>query len=299
MRQRSFLLLFITFATFACFTYYAADMCLRDMPRCFGRTEQEMGNAEKAPFRYRLLEPAIRSWLVPDGNEENTVAAMVIVQGVLLAGVMPSLFTWLRRSTNDDRAMLGVALLAIVMISAFHLWFLQTSIMFEMLFVLLALLCIKRWRVLAVLTLIASTNRETALLIPAVYLAWHGRTVLRQALELLAIWAVTTAAIHLARGSAEHMLGIVGTLQYNIGDLATGGIPAALVIAPLFLAFVYSYRNAPLEYKRLAVVGAVYLAAVVGGGAWGEVQRLCLPALPLLLPMVFTREGFKPSPNPA
>ena len=137
----------------------------------------------------------------------------------------------------------------------------------------------------ALLTALASTNRETSLLLVFLYAAHYGRQSLKPSLLLLAIWALVTASIHLAVGPYLHMLGLENTLLYNLSNLPDTLI-SNLPLLPLAWLAVAGYRGAPSVLQRLAWVALGYMVAIAVGASWSEVQRLCLPLLPLILPLI-------------
>lgn len=136
----------------------------------------------------------------------------------------------------------------------------------------------------ATLVALAATNRETSLVLVFCYLAYYP-TRWRQAAFLALVWGTVTLAIHVGQGSAEHMLGLMGTFQYNLNTLPDALFTNVLLI-PLWIAAGIGYRRATGVLKRLAWVALLYMAAIVIGGAWSEMQRLALPVVILIIPLI-------------
>jgi hypothetical protein len=136
----------------------------------------------------------------------------------------------------------------------------------------------------AALVIIASLNRETGLLLVFLHAAYFPARWLQTAL-LAAVWGMVTLAIHLALGNADHVLGLVGTLQYNL-DTLPDVIFANAPLIPLLLLVLMSYRHASNRAKRLLWITLGYVAAILVGGAWSETQRLILPVIPLIIPLI-------------
>lgn len=294
MKQRYLLLFFLFLVTTACYTYYAATDCIHTPEYCFAITAKVIADNQKAPGRYRLLEDALKSAIAPDGNQEATILGVCILQGVILAFTLPCLFLWLKRWSNDDRAMIGVMVYALVLVAAFHLWFLALAVPIEVLCILLLLLWIDRpiwW--LVPLVVITSLTRETAVVLVGIYVAWYWRELrtdrsnLVNAVILFAVYAGITGAIHIVKGSADHMLGFMGTLEYNVSGFVRGGLFINVILSPIYYLIWRGYRIAPPPLRRLAIVGTVYTVAIIGGAAWTEMGRLMLPVLILTLPMIF------------
>lgn len=143
------------------------------------------------------------------------------------------------------------------------------------------------------LTIIASLNRETALIVPALVWAFYGFTAWRKLVVLTLVYAAVTIGLHIVLGSAPHMLGLEGTLIYNLQTIGDG-LVINLVLLPLWAVFAMRFRYAPPILKRFAIVGVLYLAAIIVGGAWNEILRLGLPVIVLLLPIVL--RGYHETP---
>lgn len=125
-----------------------------------------------APFRYRVVAPAIQWTLTPQPNATQALMIDAIVHAVLVALLIPALFVWLKRWMTSDRAMIGVFIVALVFMLSFgYYWPFGTTII-EMVLLVWTLVFIHRFRVVVLLMIVATLNRETALLIPFVYLAF-------------------------------------------------------------------------------------------------------------------------------
>lgn len=141
----------------------------------------------------------------------------------------------------------------------------------------------------AALIVLASLNRETGLLLVFCYAAFFPRRYGQIALLAL-VWAAVTGALHLVLGDAPHVLGVAGTLDYNLLNLPDGSFTNALLI-PLVIILGLAYRAAPPLLRRLVWVAGLYLVAIAVGAAWNEMFRLVLPIVPLLLPVIVTEAG--------
>lgn len=137
----------------------------------------------------------------------------------------------------------------------------------------------------AALIVAASLNRETGGILVALYIAYflpEWRFHWRRFLLLAMIWAAIQASIHLALGPAPHMLGLAGTLRYNL-DYLPDAIFANLPFIPLLLLALRNFRHMSALRKRLMAIVVLYLVAIGVGAAWNETERLILPVLPLVL----------------
>lgn len=274
-------LAFLIIAVSLGFLYFVAPVCAQNPVTCFGNPQ-----TATAPGVYRLLQPAIENLLAPQATKAELLLADTWLQMVIVALALPALFTWLRRWGSAEAAIQGVFVFAVVWILAQHYWYRSLNASLEILFMVGALILIERgWLWIAVLMVLASFNRETGILLASLYAAYYWREKTRESIALVLIWTVITAGIHIVIGTYPHMLGLSGTLFYNLNNLPDAVI-ANLLLAPLVIATALGYRHAPTRLQRLTLVSLVYVAAVFVGGAWGESQRLLLPVLPLVLPVM-------------
>lgn len=239
--------------------------------------------ATDAPFRYRVVAPAIQWTLTPTPNPTQALAIDAIVHAVWVALLLPALYSWLKRWMSSDRAIIGVLIVALVFMLSFgYYWPFGTTII-EMVLLVWTLNFIHRFRVVVLLLIVATLNRETALLIPFVYVAFFPDQW-RRAGFLVTLYAVITLALHVILGPAPHIFGLQYTFELNIEKL-----PQALMynapFLPLWILVISRYRAAPTVLKRLAWIALVYGIAVLGGAMWAEI-RVLLPLFPLLLPAI-------------
>lgn len=145
----------------------------------------------------------------------------------------------------------------------------------------------------AALVIFASMNRETGGVLVALYAATflNKRHCYWQRFLLLAFcWGAVQAALHWALGSSEHVLGLVGTFQYNLAFLPDA-IFANVALLPLIVLVLWGYRRASALDRHYAWVAALYGLAIAVGGAWNESNRLILPIFPLVLPILLYNDG--------
>lgn len=286
--QRFLILFFITIALFVGYFQISIPMCLNDYAGCIGYPVTPTPPTP-APGRYRPLWPAVESWIAPAvaQSDPHILIVDMLLEFLCITITVPALYSWLKRWGDPDRAILGVGIFAIVNLAAYHLFFRGGGIPVEVALVCLALAFIDHsWLVFIPLVVIGAFNRETSLVIVALYAAYHWRPHWRQAVVLAVIWVVITAGLHIVLGPAEHQVGgLIGTFEYNLSTFADGGLSNLLFI-PLFISVMLGYRRAPVVFKRFVWVCAVYALAIVTYGAWQESQRLVLPMLPLLIPMM-------------
>lgn len=274
------LLVYLILMVSAAYLYIAIPSCLQY--DCFG----DVNAASLAPFKYRVLQPLLEG-MFSDGSQARLLFVDTVLQAILTAFTLTGLYVWLKRITTPARATGGVLIFAFAWVCSFAYYFRSLGTSIELgLLVWFLVLIEKRLIGLVALVILASLNRETALLLPFIYFAlrWREGGIVRYSL-LIIVYVLTTFALHIALGSADHMLGLQGTFEYNLQYLDSG-LFAAFLVLPLLAIVVLQYRASSPAYRRLAWVAGGYLAAVLIGGAWNEMLRLSLPALVLTLPIV-------------
>lgn len=282
-RQQTALIAFLVIALSTGFLLFVVPDCIRMHPAaCLGTPDSK----PLAPFVYRLLPPALDNLIAPNASSTHLLFVDMFIHAVCVAFTLPLLYRWLKLWSSADRALIGVMVFSIVYLMAYHYYFRSIGTSLEILSVVIALNLLKRsWFMWLPLIVLAAFNRETSLLLVAIYAMWNGWSQWFESLVMLLVWGAVTAAIHLIVGSYPHQLGLLGTLSYNIGN-----IPEALVantlLLPLGILAVLGYSHAPVLLKRFSWLAVVYVLAIAVGAAWNESHRLVLPCLPLLIPVI-------------
>lgn len=299
MNRRILILSFIILALIVGFFQIAVPICLHERAGCLGYPVTPPPPLT-APGKYRILWPAIETLIAPTvgQSDPNILLVDTLLEVVCIVITIPALYAWLKRWMNVDRTMIGVIVFATINLVAYHWFFRGGGIPIEAALVCLALAWINRsWWLFIPLVVIGALNRETSLVIPAIYVAYHWRANWRQAVVLAVIWATITLALHVILGGAEHQTGgLTGTLEFNLGTLSNV-LVTNLIFAPLAIAVVISYRSASPILKRFVWVAVVYLAAIAVGGALEESNRLVLPMLPLIIPLLLSSPASETSPS--
>ncbi len=284
--------------TTASFLNDVLSNCTSEPDPCYKIDQQVLSNTAQSPYRYRVLAPALMSIGASPTNHWAWFSAGLTIHILCFVIIYASLYTWLRSQVGDVKSYIGLCIMALMMIFAFHRYYLTPTSMIEVALLCLMLVTLQRWWLVVGLIILASFNRETGLLLIAVYSVYRTPLELRRAGVLVVIWAVITAALHLTLGAAPHVLGLVGTLQANMARIGQG-IFINLLILPLWIMAVKGYRkSSSTQYKRLAWVALIYMVAVAVGGMLDEVGRMALPAVVLVLPLVLENAPmFVPQPR--
>lgn len=294
IRLPAFYLAFATLAMGVGYLYAVTQSCVTGGVECFNQPLPVTG---VAPFRYRLLAPALQSLIAPNVPEFTALMVDATIHTLLVAILLPSLFLWLHRWVSYDRAVTGILILAMCFTIAFNFYLPFGTTIIELVLLTVMLACIDRSFLIVVgLVILDSFNRETSLLLVAVYGVWHGWAGKNRTLTLFAIWAAITVGLHVWLGPAPHIYGLAGTFEINIGALSRSLIYNAPFVV-LWILTIKQYPKSQPKLKRLTWVALVYAASVVVGAAWSEV-RLLLPILPLVMPVMLRDETLETTDIP-
>jgi len=260
--------------------------CNFDPTPCYDLDAQIINHTALAPFRYRVLAPALMSLVAWPDQHGAWFSAGLVVHVLAFVIIYTTLYMRLRSEVGKAKALIGLCVMAVMLMFAFNRYFLTPTSIIEV-----ALLCLLlvTWRMswtVPVLVTLASFNRETGLLLVAVYAVLAGKAGIKRGLLLLALWAVITAGLHVGLGAAPHVQGFEGTLKINLTHLGHG-LLINLVMLPLWILAYISYRKRRHSIDRhLAEIALLYMGAVFVGGILDESARMALPAIVLVLPLV-------------
>ncbi len=237
-----------------------------------------------SPYRYRLLNfvlPALFVGTTP--TEGQLMFNSLALHTAVFIAIYSGLYIWLKRWSDENRAMVGVFMFVAFLPLAFHIYAILIASILEVALLLWMLILIDRYKWVALIVAVAVFNRETSAFLVLAYIATYPREWRRWG-GLVLIYTVITAGLHLWLGYAPHVLGLLGTIQYNIQTIANAAFVNALLL-PLWILVVVNYRCAPTVLKRLCWVALLYAGSVVVGGSWEE-SRLLMILFPFVLPVV-------------
>jgi hypothetical protein len=257
----------------------------------------------QAPIRYRVLvpmalEPVIAAAATSVARETAFTAVYAAYYAAALFAIVLTLFVYTRRWFSDEQALAGALLVACtVPIALRYHTFAPWSLLEPALLTLgLTWIAERRDERILPLTIVASLNRETALLIPLALAidALHDRPWPTRRLAIGAAGIAASLAIFLglrwARGWAPPLVTIADVWAMNV---STAGIKTAIPAVALFLGVTgwwlaaRGLRRMPAVARRMLWLGAIYLPAYLLFGYWYEV-RLLMPLYPVLLPTVLS-----------
>jgi len=158
---------------------------------------------------------------------------------------------------------------------------------------------------LAGLVLLAAFNRETAVFIPALYLAirgGEGRAEWTWAGLYFAIWATVFLGLRSTLGAAPHVITLAESLRYDFTPkaLALTALNLPLFLGPVPIFAALGYRGADRFLQRASWIVPLYVLTVYTFAYWLEV-RLLMSMYALVIPlawhwlMSFDRDEASPS----
>ncbi len=284
------IIIFLVLITSGNFLYSVLPSCNINREGCYANDQAILDHSADAPYRYRILAPYAMSLVSSPTNEGAWFMVALVIHAASFAVIYTALYKWLRRWGSDGSALAGLILMALLLAYAFHQYPLSPNSIIELALICATLALSKRFWLVAAMVIFASLNRETGVLLVAIYALlnmadYRQRGFYLRVAALAGIWSVITAVLHITLGTAPHVLGVTGTLQANIDNLPQALI-INLILLPLWIIAVIGYRHSPIMLKRLGWLAGAYLVSALVGGLWGEMGRLSLPAIPLILPFV-------------
>ncbi|MDR6218475.1 hypothetical protein [Deinococcus soli (ex Cha et al. 2016)] len=274
---------------------YTLQVIMPGLPTAAAMHAQILLHTADSPYRYRLLTPTLidtLSSLLPTSPSTALITATAAVAFAGFAATLAGTYRITRLFAARPAALSAVMIAALALLPGLRDHYYQPWSLLEPAFVAITLLLAHQRRQAALigLTLLATLNRETALLLPALFAFTQYRHIPAPRLALttagmLAAWACVFFGTRALFGQARHAETIQGLLAFNLGE---GLIPAlvnvSVVLAPI-LALAWAARHAaPPLLKRALLISAPYAALILVWGVWLEV-RLLGPLVPLLAPI--------------
>lgn len=297
VQQAWIVLLIIAFVGFICAYQYIQTIGVQCEHHCAEMYQDTRAGTIDSPYRYRILPAWLIAPLVGDGSPPSVTLAYGLAHVVALPAMFLVLFAWLRVWLDETRALAGVLVVAALFPIMVQVWGIALYTPIEVICLCVGLLLLRTqprgWTPLFALVIVVGTlNRETAVLLPLAYAVTQvdhrRRAGYGWRLALFgATWAGVYAALRLSLGAAPDSVTVAETWTLNTGGgwhMVMAVLKHALFV-PLWIAYAVHVRTAPPFLKRLLLVIIVYLALFAVFALWHEV-RLLLPVLVLSLPVI-------------
>ncbi|BAJ64957.1 hypothetical membrane protein [Anaerolinea thermophila UNI-1] len=274
-----------------------------------------------SPYQYRVLVPFLAEGLFrverlffPD-YRAFALSYIVLNVGALFLWLWAG-FRLLRVWYRTEYALIGTLFVAAVTPLTFYDHYFQPWSFWEAFFYILSLMLMAegRWGWLAGVVLLASLNRETAVLIlPAFALTmlagerlfnlrgWQWTRAGWLALYAL-LWGGVFLALRGLRPATQPVETLAQIWQFNIqpAHLFRAGVNWVLFLGGFWLMAFLAYRRAPLFLQRAGWVLVFHLPLILVWGYWQEVRMLLPHAFVFVgLGLAVFPEALKPSPPPS
>jgi hypothetical protein len=251
-----------------------------------------------APFHYRVLVPfsaelAIRGLTAIAGYDGAFRAVYALFYGAALLGLVIALQAYLELWFSRQQSLVGVLLMCCTLpialrYHAFAPWSILEPVIMT---VGLRWIATQQTVLIVPLTLVATLNRETAVLLPIAVLldaigANNMARRLSHALGAMAVWLATLLVVRYVRGSAADLLSLNAVWAMN---RSAQGLKTAASSVPLFLGgtgwllAVYGVATTPAFVRRMLWIILFYAPLYIVYGYWYEV-RLLMPLYPVVVP---------------
>lgn len=244
-----------------------------------------------SPHRYRILAPfLVETLFVPTtGVLIGYVAAHALTFPVLLV----MLFRYWRQWVSVTAALVGVVVVVAYSPIMFGVYGISLATPLEAIWLCLGLLWLLDGRdglPFALLVIVGTLTRETAILLPLAYAAlhlteWRKPRIALKAAGYFAAWAAVFVGLRLALGPAPHQITVAQVFAANFGGgwNTTEAILNNLFLVPIWALALVGVRGAPVTVKRLALIGLPYAGLLAVFALWNE-TRLLLPLMVLWFP---------------
>lgn len=266
------------------------------------RVHQQIVDSDgPSPYRFRILVPFVEDSVLSLLGRTNEHLADIydVTAWVCLVTAFVLLFVVLRERFTDVASLAVVLLMLATMPIALRDHYFQPWSWLELVLCSAALWCLAdrdRWWWLLLVTVVATLNRETGMLLPLLaagaWWVWHRRQreweLLRVAVASAVAGVATYGLIRLWRGDAPDSISREQLDRLNeLGHRLAVQNAAILLLGPLLLAVVGLVRHGWARRWGSAWTwwAVPYLASVAIYGVWHEV-RLLTPLMVLAAPMV-------------
>jgi len=242
-----------------------------------------------SPYKYRILSPFLIEgiiFLLPFDYEISLLISYQIFYFISILLFLFVQFNYYNNWFNQSVSFFGILLSSNALYFTFekfggHPWAI-TEVIFIVLF--LDALFKNKFKLVIFVLLLASLNRETAVILPIIYFLVTKNK--KNSIILFAIWLFIFVSFRLILGVENHVI--------SLNDIYLNNISAQsllILLQKLFFMFglivfliLISRKSIHVFHKRTIPILIPYLGLISFWGVWVEV-RLFIALLPLLIPM--------------
>lgn len=250
----------------------------------------------RTPDRYRWLAAAviegptrILSRAMPYDTAYDRVSVVFYLAAIVM--MLWSLFAYLRVWFSDEAALIASLVAACTIRITMRQHDYAPYSYLEPTFVALALIAILRrqhaW--LAVLIVLATFNRETAIFLVLLYFVTSDFS--RHAFTWTAIYGAVWSAVYLSiryvGGDADRYWTIPLVLRTNLSQPGLTAFNVTVLLGAFWIFAALGWSQAPRFVRRTALIVPAYLITIAVWGIWWEV-RLLMPLYPVLFALALS-----------
>lgn len=255
-----------------------------------------------SPYRYRVLIPYLAEILVQlftsagIRQKSSFQAAYFIINIISIFSFLHLSYKFFRCFYSQNTALIGILFIGCMIHIGLQDHYYQPWSITEAVFFVAALLLLKRQQMkfLWPLVIVASLNRETAILIPALIFFHSGATPpknqkfrqYKHFLYAFLAWLAAFAGLRHHHGFADHVISIHSLINLNLkpSQILKTALNAFLLLGGWWIILIHAVRkcnqNTFLSQSWLILI--VYIPLVLVFGVWSEV-RLLIPLYPLAI----------------
>ncbi|HYB94809.1 MAG TPA: hypothetical protein VEC39_07535 [Vicinamibacterales bacterium] len=255
-----------------------------------------LNQTARTPDRYRVLSAAIvevptrvLAQFMP--YERAYDRASLVFYLAAIAGMLASLFAYLRRWFGDEPALIAALAVACTIRITMRQHDYAPGSYLEPTFVALALLAIinRRYGWLGALIAVATLNRETAIFLALLHLGTSdfSRQAWIRTTAYVGIWAAIYGVVRTMGGDAERYWTMELVWRTNLSQPQLAVFNVSMLLGVFWVLAVLGWQYAPAFIRRSALIVPPYLLTVAIWGIWWEV-RLLMPLYPILFALALS-----------
>lgn len=282
-----------------CAYYYLETVPADCLQECGSIHRGIIAGTADSPYRYRLLSAWIVQPFAGDGSDLAIAQSYILAYFLFVPAMMLAVYVWMRCWVKEVLALLSIILLAAYFPLMYEVWGISLYSVLEIIFLCVGLLILRAkpryWTVsFFLIVILATLNRETAVLLPLIFAlteidSWRRSSYWLRLGAFGCAWLIVFAGLRLILGAAPNDVSIATAWQLNTagGWWSWKAMLKNLFFLPIWISYGLQIRRAPIFLQRLIPACLVYLVLFVVFGFWEEV-RLLLPLLILTMPAAMT-----------
>lgn len=285
--------------------YYILNVLLPKVEAAYAAHNQVLQGTAPSPYAYRVLSPWLIEWIYAGVAQQliaDKLRAFIVAEAVVAAAglwlSLAALYRFLRMHHSPAVALAGLGVATYSIHTALRDHHYQPWSPPETALFAIALPLIERDRLLplAILTAVATFNRETACFLVAIYGLYHAgdwhRRIPHVAL-LASVWAACYGALRLTIGHRPHVISLAEVIHLNFlpSRLAHTASAWFLFFGIFWVFFALGLRWIDRRWRRSLLAFVLFLLVCLPTTCWWE-TRVWTSFLGLLvLPVCASLEG--------